>query len=63
MAHRFRVTTVESERDWGQRTEYDYFDTVEEAIKFRDNINSFNKPGPVPDWYMYAEQEITVVEQ
>jgi len=67
MTHKFRVTIVESERGWGRKTEYDYFDTVEEAIKFRDHINSFNEPvshlSEVPDWYMYAEKEITVVEQ
>ena len=66
MACHFQVTTVESERGWSQRYEQELFDTFEEAVAYRDRINSFNKPlGPgesVPDWYMYAEKEIKVVE-
>lgn len=66
MAHKFQVTTVESERGWGRRYEDELFDTFEEAAAYRDRINSFNKPlGPgesVPDWYMYAEDKIRVVE-
>ena len=66
MAHKFQVTTVERERGWNPRYEDDLFDTFDEAVAYRDRINSFNKPlGPgesVPDWYMYAEKEIKVVE-
>jgi len=29
MSYKFRVTVIESERGWGQKTEYQYFDTVE----------------------------------
>jgi hypothetical protein len=67
MTYKFEVCTIESERGWGQRREYELFDTVEEAIAYRDRINSFNeplKPGDIaPDWYMIAEQEIRVVEK
>jgi len=67
MTHKFQVTTVESERGWGQKREYELFDTVEEAVAYRDKINSYNKPlekgESVPDWYMIAEKEIRVVEQ
>ena len=67
MTYKFQVTTVESERGWGQTREYELFDTMEEAIVYRDKINSYNKPlekgESVPDWYMIAEQEIRVVEQ
>ena len=65
MTHRFEVTVVESERGWGQRCEYALFDTFEKARAYRDHINSFNDPpeAAVPDWYMYAEKEIRVVEK
>lgn len=66
MALKYIVTTVERERGWGARFEYDEFDTYEEAVTYRDNINAYNKPlGPdekVPDWYMVAEQEIKLKE-
>ncbi len=67
MKVKYEVCTIESERGWGQKREYEYFDTVEEAIKYRDHINSFNKPleeGEIaPDWYMVAEHEIRVIEE
>jgi hypothetical protein len=66
MTQKFQVTTIESERGWGQRYELELFDTFEEAKSYRDRINSFNKPlapgEPVPEWYMIAENEIKVVE-
>jgi len=66
MTHKFQVTTIESESGWGQRYERELFDTVEEAIAYRDRINSFNKPLKVgeivPDYYMVADQKIEVVE-
>jgi hypothetical protein len=66
MTHKFQVTTIESERGWGQRYERELFDTFEEAKAYRDRINSFNeplKPGDIaPDWYMVADQKIEVVE-
>jgi hypothetical protein len=67
MAHKYAVTTIESERGWGQKSEQAYFDTFEEAEKYRDHINSFNKSlekgESVPDWYMIAMREIRIVEQ
>lgn len=64
MKVRYEVCTIESERGWGQKREYAYFDNIEEAIKYRDHINSFNEPADIaPDWYMVAEREIRVVEQ
>jgi hypothetical protein len=62
VAVKYQVTLIESERGWGQTRDYVQFDTVEKAIEYRDHINSQNKPGPVPDWYMIAEQDIKVVE-
>ena len=63
---RYEVCVVESERGWGQSREYVSFDSYEEAVKYRDHVNSKNKPlGPgeiVPDWYMYAEKQITAFE-
>lgn len=63
MSCKFRVIVMESERGWGQKRFYQDFDTVEEAAKYRDNINAQNKPGPAPDWYMVAENNILVVEE
>ena len=63
MSYKFRVTVIESERGWGQKTEYQYFDTIEKAIEYRDAINEVNEiVSVVPDWYMAAEKEIVVVE-
>lgn len=64
MTVKYEVCVIESERGWGQKREYRQFDTVEEAIKHRDYVNSFNKPASItPDWYMVAEKEIRVVEK
>jgi hypothetical protein len=63
MTIKYEVCVIESERGWGQKREYHLFDTVEEAIEYRDHVNSFNEPGPAPDWYMIAEKEIKVVEK
>ena len=62
MTQKIQVTTIEIERGWGQSYETDLFNTFEEAKAYRDRINSFNKPGPTPDWYMVAQEEIRVVE-
>lgn len=64
MTVKYEVCVIESERGWGQKREYHQFDTVEEAIKYRDQVNSFNEPVDIaPDWYMIAEKEIRVVEK
>lgn len=63
MAVKYKVWTVESERGWGQKREYSLFNTAEDAIRYRDYINSLNTPqATVPDWYMYAEKTIQLVE-
>jgi hypothetical protein len=63
MAVKYEVCVIESERGWGQKREYEYFDTVEKAIEYRDRINSYNTVSTIaPDWYMVAEQEIRIVE-
>jgi len=63
---RYEVCVIESERGWGQKREYEYFDDYNSAADYRDRINSHNKPlapgESVPDWYMIAEQQIRVVE-
>jgi hypothetical protein len=63
MTVKYEVCVVESERGWGQTRDYVLFDTVEAAIKYRDDINAQNKSGPAPDWYVIASQEIRVVEK
>lgn len=64
MVVKYQVCVIESERGWGQKREYELFDTVEAAIKYRDHVNSFNEPADIaPDWYMIAEREIRVVEK
>lgn len=63
MAVKYQVCIIEHERGWGHRRNYEYFDTVEKAIAYRDHINMSNKPtDTVPDWYMTAEKEIKIVE-
>lgn len=63
MTVKYQVCTIEFERGWGQKREYEYFDTAEKAIEYRDRINSYNKSADtVPDWYMIAEKEIKIVE-
>lgn len=63
MTVKYEVCVIESERGWGQKREYEYFDTVEKAIEYRDRINSYNTVSTIaPDWYMVAEQEIRIVE-
>ena len=60
MAVKYGVCVI----DWGQKREYEYFDTVEKAIEYRDRINSYNTVSTIaPDWYMVAEQEIRIVEE
>ena len=60
--YKYRITVVESERGWGQRSEYEYFDTPEQAQARIESINSRNNLPYVPDWYMYADEEIRLVE-
>ena len=62
MAVKYKVCVIESERGWGQKREYEYFDTAEKAIEYRDRINANNTAPSAPDWYMMAEQEIRIVE-
>lgn len=62
MAVKYKVCVIESERGWGQKREYEYFDTAEKAIEYRDRINANNTASIAPDWYMMAEQEIRIVE-
>jgi hypothetical protein len=62
MAVKYKVCVIESERGWGQKREYEYFDTAEKAIEYRDRINANNTAASAPDWYMVAEQEIRIVE-
>ena len=64
MKVKYEVCTIESELGWGQTREYTLFDTVEEAIAYRDRINGYNEPQSAitPDWYMIAEKEIRVRE-
>lgn len=61
MKVRYEVCTIESERGWGQKREYEYFDTYEEAAEYRDKINSYNTEVYAPDWYMVAEHEISII--
>lgn len=64
MSVKYEVCIVESERGWGQKYEFVYFDTYEDAKQCRDDINASNTPSTVvPDWYMIAKQEIKVVEK
>lgn len=56
----FIVTVIESERGWGSSSEEVKFNSYEEAEAYRDRINDQDFSGPTPDWYMIAENEISV---
>lgn len=67
MTFKYRITIVESERGWGRKYEHEDFDTREEAKKRINEINDFNvkeyaETRRVPDWYMQADGDITIVE-
>lgn len=61
---KFRLTVLESERGWGSKREYEFFESYQEALDRKTHINSFNTMGHAPDWYMIAEdiEELKVVE-
>ncbi len=59
---KYRITVLESERGWGQDTWTEDYDTPEEAKARINEINSKNKPGPTPDYYIQAYGDIKVVE-
>ncbi|QBZ72437.1 hypothetical protein SEA_CIRCINUS_183 [Streptomyces phage Circinus] len=59
--YKFQITVFEHERGWGQDYWYEKFDTPEEAQKRIDEINSKNKPGPAPDYYLQASTDIRAV--
>lgn len=50
----FRLGVTEYERGWGQRHEWYYFDTLEEAEKVKQEINSKNNLPSAPDYYEVA---------
>lgn len=52
----FRVTVIESERGWGQRFEYEYFNDIQHADDYVREFNKDNTEVVVPDWYMVAQQ-------
>lgn len=64
---KYRITIIESERGYGQRREYEYYKTREQAQRAIDAINKINEDnykqtGIVPDWYEQAEDKIDLVE-
>lgn len=54
----YRIRVIESERGWGQRSEYEYFETEREARSRICWINAQNTAPTAPDWYMQAEDEV-----
>ncbi len=62
MKVRYEVCTIESERGWGQKREYELFDTYQEAAAYRDKINSYNTEDFYADWYLIAEKDFRVKE-
>jgi hypothetical protein len=52
---KFRLTILESERGWGSKREYEYFETYDDALERKRFINSSNVEKQAPDWYMIAE--------
>jgi len=57
MAKNWKIEIVEYERGWGSKVDESvYFDTEQEAIKFRRDYNDkYNPPmDRAPEWYMIA---------
>lgn len=61
--YKFEITVMESEKGWGRKEWTESFDTPELAQMRIDAINSFNLPGPAPDYYIQAYKEIRTVQQ
>lgn len=59
---KYRITLVESERGWGQKYWTEDYDTYQEAKARIAEVNSHNKPGPVPDYYIQAQSQIEAVD-
>lgn len=54
---KFKIRITEHERGWGQRSEFQEFDTYEEAVGAISQINSKNTASVAPNWYETAEPE------
>jgi len=61
MKFKYRIWVTERERGWGESCWTEDFDTPEEAQERINKINERNKPGPVPDYYIQADNEIRAV--
>ncbi|QIN94159.1 hypothetical protein PP459_gp074 [Streptomyces phage Wakanda] len=61
--YKYQITVFEHERGWGQDYWYEKFDTPEEAEARINEINSQNKPGPAPDYYIQASTDIRAVKE
>ena len=60
---RYRITLVEYERGRGSDWFCEHLDSLEEAKARIAEINSHNNPrGPVPDYFVMAEDHIEEVE-
>ena len=60
---KYEITVMESERGWGRSEWTEEYDSHEEAQERIRAINSRNKPGPAPDYYVQAYDEIRKVQQ
>jgi hypothetical protein len=58
----YRIQLVESERGWGQDYWHEDYKTYDEAKARIQEVNSRNKPGPAPDYYVQADNDIRCVE-
>jgi hypothetical protein len=55
----WKVTLIESERGWGQRSGgIKEFETYEAAKKFQLEFNSANIEEYAPDWYIVAQDPV-----
>jgi hypothetical protein len=63
----FRVRFTESERGYGQRSWYNYYQTKEEALASiercnKDNYDDYARTGLVPDSYIQCEDNYDIVD-
>lgn len=64
----FRVKFTESERGWGQKDWFEYFETFEQAKTAIRECNKLNeddyaKTKSVPDYYIQADETIVAVDE
>jgi hypothetical protein len=62
MPIKYRVHLVESERGWGREYWHEDYDTLVEAHRRIQEVNSRNTAPTAPDFYIAADEKVEAVE-